>query len=232
MNVDVVAVEEVGSERLKALSKEQLLDYFLCMRQNKRTIDRGAGESENSERLKRLRPAIAIKATDDEDLNKEPEAGNAVEDGTTDDHTNSELNRKRSDPPRDRAPQPSYSKTRIPHRTTQVTYSGPTVPMLDRERSDSGYQIGHYDARMNGKGGERSNHKGEQELANASVKSDYAKLERSRDNRMRLSEEQAEPGSSESRNRQGVGSGTNPGGWRPMSTSHKGPSKSSNGYNG
>ena len=231
MNIDAVAVEEMGSERVKALSKKQLLDYFLCTRQNGRRANKGVGESGNSERLQASRPAAAMKPTDDEHLNKQPEANDAVEDETTDDHMHSDLNSNRNERSRDGAPRPSHSKTSI--RTAQVNPSGPKVSRLDGEWWHSGYQISHGDAHMNGKGAERrSNPNGKQEQANTSAKSNYAKSEQSRDNRMRLPEEQAEAGSSKSWNSQSVRSGTNSGGWRTMGASHKRLSKSSRGHNG
>ena len=221
-----MAVEELGSERLKALSKEQLLDYFLWTGQNERRANKGVGEPRNSGPLQASRPAVAMKPTEDEDLHKKPEAKNAVEDETTDGQMNSDLNPNSNDRSRRIAPQLSHSKTSIPHRTAQVNPPGPTISMLDREWWDSGYQISHGDVHMNGEGVERgSNHNGKKEQANAGAKSRYAKSEQSRDNRMRLPKEQAEAGSSKSRHSQGVRSGINSGGWRPMSTSINGLSK-------
>ena len=210
------ATVEVGSERLRALSKEQLLDYLLCTKQNERRAHKGVGESGRSEQLQASRPVVVMKPTGDGYPNKEPEVNNAVGDETNDDHMKSDLFPNRKDRARGRALRPSCSKTSIPHRSGHINSSHPTISRLDGECLDSGYQIGHSDAHMNGSGvGRRGNHNGKQEQATTSAKDDYAKSEQSRDEHMRLSEKRDGADSSKSWNRQGTRRITSSGGWRP-----------------
>ena len=61
----------MGSERLRALSKEQLLDYLLCIGQNERRDNEGIGKFENSERVQKLRSATTLKLFDDGKLSGE-----------------------------------------------------------------------------------------------------------------------------------------------------------------